>query len=66
MDAPQYFAYGYTITGMGSAAGDTFTASAAGDLNGDMIASLFTLGGTIQPGQVLNVSPNITERNPEE
>jgi type IV pilus assembly protein PilA len=66
MDAPQYYAYGYTITGAGSAVADTFTASAAGDLNGDGVTSLFTLLGTIQAGSVLNVSPNIIELRPEE
>ena len=66
MDAPQYYAYGYAITGAGSAIGDTFTASAVGDLNGDGVTSLFTLLGTIQGGFTLNVSPNIIEKNPEE
>jgi type IV pilus assembly protein PilA len=66
MDAPQYYAYGYGITGAGNAIGDTFTASAAGDLNGDTVTSLFTIRGTIQGGMVLNVAPNITEFNPEE
>jgi type IV pilus assembly protein PilA len=67
MDAPQYYAYGYAITGLGSGIGDTFTASAAGDLNGDgMLFSNFSVLGTIQTGFVLNVSPNIIETNPEE
>ena len=66
MDAPQYYAYGYGVTGLGSAIGDTFTASAVGDLNGDGVTSLLTLLGTIQGGFTLNVSPNITELRPEE
>jgi type IV pilus assembly protein PilA len=66
MDAPQYYAYGYTITGAGSAINDTFVASAAGDLNGDGVTSSFTITGAIQTGYILNIAPNIVEVKPEE
>jgi hypothetical protein len=46
--------------------GNTFAATAAGDLNGDMVTSLFTLNGAIQAGNTLTIAPNITEQNPEE
>jgi type IV pilus assembly protein PilA len=66
MDQPQYFMYGYTITGAGSGQGDSFTATANGDLNGDGVLSTFTLIGVIGSGLVLNVAPNFSEVSPEE
>jgi type IV pilus assembly protein PilA len=66
MDAPQYYAYGYTVVGAGNAVKDAFTASAAGDLNGDGVTSLFTVAGEIGPGFVINIAPNMTELRPEE
>ncbi len=67
MDAPQRYQYNYVLVGAGDAVNDKFTASAVGDLNGDVVnTSLFTISGAIAAGMVVNVSPNITETNPEE
>jgi type IV pilus assembly protein PilA len=65
MDQPQYYMYNYTAVSTG-AAGDNFTATANGDLNGDNTTSTFTLLGTVNASMALNVAPNITEVNPEE
>ena len=65
LDQPQYFQYNYDVTAT-TGAGATFTATANGDLNGDLVLSTFTLQGSIGSGNVLNVAPNITEVNPEE
>jgi type IV pilus assembly protein PilA len=65
MDAPQYYMYGYTATTtLGS--GQTFTGTAAGDLNGDGITSLFSITGTVNAALALNIAPNMAEVNPEE
>jgi type IV pilus assembly protein PilA len=66
IDAPQYYAYGYAITGAGTGVGDSFSATANGDLNGDGNLSTFTLIGAIGSGLVLNIAPNMAEVNPEE
>lgn len=66
MDQPQYYMYGYTLTGTGSTVGNSFTAAAQGDLNGDGTLSLFQLSGTIGSGYVLNVAPNMLEVRPDE
>jgi type IV pilus assembly protein PilA len=66
MDEPQYYSYNYQVVGAGNAIGDSFAATAAGDLNGDTVTSLFTLNGVIQGGFALNLSPTITEFKPEE
>ena len=66
MDQPQYYMYGYTSSGTTGAAGDTFTAIANGDLNGDGAESTFTLAGAINSSYVLNLAPNITAVNEEE
>ncbi len=66
MDAPQYYLYNYTITNAGSSAGDTFTASALGNLNGDAVESTFTLIGAINADFLLNTAPNIREVHPDE
>jgi len=47
------------------ATGDTFTASANGDLNGDGTLSTFSIQGAINSG-TLNIAPNMLEINPEE
>jgi type IV pilus assembly protein PilA len=67
MDQPQYYSYGFKSTGTAGAVGDTFTASANGDLNGDgTIFSTFSVGGAIQTGYVLAIAPNMLEVLPEE
>jgi hypothetical protein len=43
----------------------TFTAKANGDLNGDGIASTFTILGEVI-GRALQVAPSIEERDPDE
>jgi type IV pilus assembly protein PilA len=65
MDAPQYYRYNYTSTG-GGAANTTFTAIAHGDLNGDGIASTFSMAGSINASFILNLAPNMTEASAEE
>jgi type IV pilus assembly protein PilA len=62
MEQPQYFMYGYTITGTGGADGDSFTGVANGDLNGDGVLSTFSITGRIQSG-ALNVAPHFEEQN---
>jgi type IV pilus assembly protein PilA len=64
MTAPQYYMYSYQASGT-SANGDTFTATANGDLNGDTTPSTFTMLGMIQNGR-LNLAPSIGEVSPEE
>jgi type IV pilus assembly protein PilA len=64
MTAPQYYSYSYTASGT-SSNGDTFTAMANGDLNGDSTASTFTMLGSIQGGR-LTLAPAIGETSPEE
>lgn len=70
MKDPQYYVYNYVMTGAdGSTAGDTFTGSAAGDLDGDTDSSLFSITGELQAaGNLieLTIAPNIEETNPEE
>jgi type IV pilus assembly protein PilA len=66
MDAPQYYAYGFTSTGTAGAVGDSFSAFANGDLNGDGVLSTFSIAGAIQTGSVLAVAPNMVEIQPEE
>jgi type IV pilus assembly protein PilA len=68
MEDPQFYQYMYTADGS-NAAGDTFTAIAVGDLDGDTVTSSFTIGGEIKEdssGLVLVAGPNITEANPQE
>ena len=65
IDQPQYFMYSYKTSGS-SAQGDSFTATANGDLNGDAILSTFSVAGAIGSGMVLNVAPTIAEVLPEE
>jgi type IV pilus assembly protein PilA len=69
MQDPQYFMYGYSASGTG-AVGDTFDAIAQGDLDADGTLSTYKLSGLVQKGKnndiVLNVSPSISETNPEE
>ena len=65
MTAPQYYSYSYNAVGA-AADGDTFTAAANGDLNGDGTNfSTFTMLGSIQNGR-LTLAPAIGETSPEE
>jgi type IV pilus assembly protein PilA len=66
IDQPQYYMYSYKVSGSGSQVGDSFTATANGDLNGDGVLSTFTLLGQVGSGFVLNTAPNIGEVSPEE
>jgi type IV pilus assembly protein PilA len=70
MTDPQYYQYNYLSTGNTGQAGDTFTASAVGDLNGDGVTSTFAMTGAIQAGTSggleVTIAPNIEETNPEE
>jgi type IV pilus assembly protein PilA len=65
LDQPQYYAYTYVTSGS-AAAGDGFTATANGDLNGDGVQSTFTMLGSINTSMILNLAPNIGETLPEE
>jgi type IV pilus assembly protein PilA len=66
MDAPQYYVYSYSITGSGSAVGNSFVAAAQGDLNGDGVLSLFQITGSIASTYVLDIAPNMLEVRPDE
>jgi type IV pilus assembly protein PilA len=66
MDQPQYYLYSYALSGSGSNAGDSFTAAAQGDLNGDGTLSLFQITGAISSSFVLNIAPNMLEVRPDE
>ena len=59
MDMPQYYMYSYGATPT------TFTGKANGDLDGDGVASTFTIRGEVVGGQ-LQIAPNIEERDPGE
>lgn len=67
MSEPQYFMYGYTTTPAVplGAEGETFTATARGDLDADGALSTFSMQGLIRDRTVV-VSPAITEVNPDE
>lgn len=65
MAEPQYYMYGYDATGTQGNNNDVFTATAVGDLDGDLTLSTFTLGGKIQDNSIA-VSPVIAEDKPEE
>jgi type IV pilus assembly protein PilA len=62
MSQPQYYMYDYKANGQDS--GD-FSSTATGDLNGDSVASTFTMLGSIQSGR-LTLAPTIGETSPEE
>jgi type IV pilus assembly protein PilA len=66
MDQPQYYSYGYASTGTAGAAGDTFTCTANGDLNGDSVISTFSIAGQIGGSSTLIVAPNMLVVNEEE
>jgi len=65
IDEPQYYLYGYGVSGT-SNIGDSFTAFANGDLNGDGVLSTFSLTGQIGNGYVVNLAPNMVAINPDE
>jgi type IV pilus assembly protein PilA len=65
MDAPQYYMYNFTSL-TPTAAGGTWVGTAKGDLNGDGVASTFTLNGIIQPSMNFSLAPNLVEVDPEE
>jgi len=65
MDTPQYYRYTYVATVTGNV-GDSFTATANGDLDGDGNLSTFQLSGVIAPGMAANVAPNLIVVDGEE
>jgi len=64
LEEPQYYSYNYAASGTSANSGG-FTATAAGDLNGDGATSLFSVAGSAYSGSVA-ISPNVQETNPEE
>ena len=66
IDQPQYYMYSYAASGTSGNAGDTFTAQAQGDLNGDGVLSLYQLTGAITAGHTLNTAPNFVIVRPED
>jgi type IV pilus assembly protein PilA len=70
MKDPQYYQYNYARKDPGTAAGDTFTGTALGDLNGDDTLSTFTISGELKTGTAggltLVIAPNIVEVMPTE
>jgi len=68
MQDPQYYMYGYDATGS-AASGNTFTAIANGDLDGNTTLSTFSMTGEIKAegtALVLVLAPNMSEDKPEE
>lgn len=66
MAEPQYYMYGYAQAGgTVGADGETFTAAASGDLDGDAVPSSFSIAGKIQE-RAVSISPVIAETDPEE
>jgi type IV pilus assembly protein PilA len=65
LDLPQYYMYSYRASGR-IAPGDSFRATANGDLDGDGMLSTFAVGGHVPAGPVLEIDPAIDEKNPEE
>ena len=66
IDAPQYYMYSYTLTGAGTAVGDSYLAAAQGDLNGDGVLSLFSITGAVGAGSILHVAPTLVEVRPDD
>jgi type IV pilus assembly protein PilA len=66
IDSPQYYMYSYGATGTAGAAGDTFTASAQGDLNADGVLSLFQITGSVTSALSVAVAPNILVVRPDD
>jgi type IV pilus assembly protein PilA len=65
MSEPQYYMYGYAASGTTGVDGETFTATAQGDLDGDTVPSTFEMQGEIED-RVVKTFPTIKETNPEE
>lgn len=68
MEDPQFYQYNYEAEGTNQD-GDTFVATAKGDLDGDGVLSTFSLSGEIKTDSndlVLVVAPNIAESDPLE
>ena len=65
IDEPQYYMYSYASPGSGSA-GDSFVATANGDLNGDGVMSTFQITGSVNTSMVVNVAPNMLIVNEDE
>lgn len=65
MDMPQYYMYSYGAPTTGSV-GDSFTATAQGDLNGDGVLSLFQINGQITAAYTVAVAPNMVMVRPQE
>jgi len=65
MDAPQYYMYSYGVTGSG-AAGNSFTAQAQGDLNGDGVLSLYQISGSVTTSMTIAVAPNLLVVRPQD
>jgi type IV pilus assembly protein PilA len=69
MQDPQYYQYNYVTTGNRTDGGDTFTAIAVGNLDGDSTTGRFELRGELKPNPedlVIVLAPNILETNPDE
>jgi type IV pilus assembly protein PilA len=66
IDTPQYYLYNYVATSTLGNVGDTFTATANGDLNGDGVLSTFSIVGAVNASKILNVAPTISEVKPNE
>ena len=72
VDQPQYYSYGYTVTGgatAGTALGDTITITANGDLDGNGTTSSFVMTGKIDAQGGANSlvwAPKALETNPDE
>jgi type IV pilus assembly protein PilA len=65
LEMPQYYMYSYRASGHASP-GDSFRATANGDLNGDGKLSTFAVSGHVKAGPTLLVDSRIDEKNPEE
>lgn len=69
MSDPQYFMYSYNSSATTGLGGETFTAVANGDLDGDGVASTFEFFGAIQKqgnDLVATLADQIREIDPEE
>ncbi|HEX2881298.1 MAG TPA: prepilin-type N-terminal cleavage/methylation domain-containing protein [Polyangiaceae bacterium] len=69
MQDPQYYQYNYFATGARTAEGDTFTALAIGNLDGDSSTARFELRGELKADPedlVIILAPNVLEINPDE